>query len=106
MSKHADTHVSPRNKLLDRCMRVYACMHPVGGKLGSAWACIHKAAATTEWRARVCTVCAGALLMASLVCTLWRRSLGYKEDGLLQDYYKPGRHAYKMLADLEELGYR
>ncbi|GLC73027.1 hypothetical protein PLESTF_001323800 [Pleodorina starrii] len=29
------------------------------------------------------------------------RSLGYKEDGLLEDYYTPGRHAYKMICDLE-----
>ncbi|KAG2483179.1 hypothetical protein HYH03_017971 [Edaphochlamys debaryana] len=29
------------------------------------------------------------------------RSLGYADDGLLYDYYSPGRHAAKMMADLE-----
>lgn len=34
------------------------------------------------------------------------RSLGYQQDSVLYDYYKPGRHAIKMLADLEQLGLR
>ncbi|GFR48557.1 hypothetical protein Agub_g10457 [Astrephomene gubernaculifera] len=29
------------------------------------------------------------------------RSLGFKEDGLLEHYYTTGRHAYKMICDLE-----
>eukprot|EP00879_Flechtneria_rotunda_P009293 GHRR01009729.1.p1 GENE.GHRR01009729.1~~GHRR01009729.1.p1 ORF type:complete len:185 (+),score=71.39 GHRR01009729.1:164-718(+) len=27
---------------------------------------------------------------------------GFQQDGLIEDYYRPGKHAYKLIADLQE----